>query len=127
MTLIGVDGPAVLVSARITAILERYADLSALRVRTRGVDPEATQVLVNIRAAAMSWRGTATGTTVAAIEELAAGLELLSTAQAADLLGVSRRGIGQAITRRKLPATRVGRVWRVSREDVEHYRAARAV
>lgn len=72
--LVGVDGPIALVTPRVAAILERHADLSALRVRTRGLDPEATAVLEALRYAAMTWRGSATGTPVATGEELPAGL-----------------------------------------------------
>ena len=124
--ILGEDGSAVVLSARTAAWLERYADLTALRVRVRGTDPAISRDLEDLRLAALSWRSSATGTAVATTEELPPSSKWLSTAQAADLLGVSRRGIGQAITRRQLPATRVGRVWRVSRADVEHYRAARA-
>jgi excisionase family DNA binding protein len=111
---------------RIAAILERHADLSALRVRTRGVDPEATAVLEAIRYAAMSWRISATGNAGNTTEELPSRSKWLSTTAAADLLGMTRRGVGAAIARRNLPATLFGRVWRISREDLEHYRAARA-
>ena len=60
------------------------------------------------------------------LEEQAAPLEWLSTAEAAELLGVGRRAIGQAVARLQLPATRVGRCWRISRSDLDEYRALRA-
>ena len=123
--LIGVDGPAVTVPARIAAVLEGHADLSALRVRTRGVDPEASSVLEALRYAAMSWRSTATGTARAPEPEPAASSRWLSTTQAADLLGLTPRAVVKAIAQGKLPATRVGNRHRISREDLEHYRAAK--
>jgi hypothetical protein len=39
-----------------SAMIERLPELSSLRVRTRGVDPEAAAVLLAIRQAAMLWR-----------------------------------------------------------------------
>lgn len=125
--LLGVDGPAVLVPARIAALLEAKANLSALRVRTRGVDPEATDVLEALHVAAMSWRGSACGTEVAAEAEPAALSESwVTTGEAADLVGISSRAIRKAIAEQRLPATEDGGRHRISREDVEHFRAARA-
>ena len=122
----GVEGPVVMVPARIAAVLERHADLTGLRVRTRGVDPEASAVLEALRFAALAWRGSATGTEDDTTPEPAATLKWLSTRQAADLLGIGPRAVVKAIAEGRLPSTKVGDRHRVSREDVEHYRAARA-
>ncbi|WP_157417546.1 helix-turn-helix domain-containing protein [Nocardioides sp. Iso805N] len=125
--LIGVDGPAVLVPARIAAILERHADLTALRVRTRGVDPEASAVLEALRVAAMTWRGSATGTEGAPKPEPAQDSnQWLSTGEAADLAGVTSRAIRKAIEGGRLQATEIGGRYRISREDLEQFKAARA-
>lgn len=125
--LVGVEGPAVVVPARIAAILERHADLSGLRVRTRGVDPEATAVLEALHVAALQWRGSATGTEEAAEAEPATDSKRwLSTGEAADLVGVTARAIRKAIDEGRLEAVKVGGRKRISREDLEHYRAARA-
>jgi excisionase family DNA binding protein len=122
----GLDGPAVLVPARIAAILERHADLTALRVRTRGVDPEASAVLEALRTSAMSWRGSATGTTDDTEAEPASeSSQWVGTGKAAELAGVTSRAIRKAIAETRLPATEVGGRYRISREDIEHYKATR--
>ena len=126
MALIGTDGPAVLISARTAAWLERYADLSSLRVRVRGTDPEVSAHLEQIRYAAMSWRGSATGTTDDTEAEPAASSKWLTTGQAAGLLQVTPRAVRKAIARGALAAEDDGGRYRISREDLEHYRAARA-
>ena len=123
MALIGTEGPAVVLDARTCAWLERYAALSSLRVRVRGTDPSISKQLEEIHQAALSW-GSATGTEVATQPEPAAGSQWLSTTEAADLLGIGPRAVVKAIARGALPGTRVGNRWRVSREDVQHYRAA---
>lgn len=124
--LIGENGQAVVLDARTCAWLERYAGLSGLRVRVRGVDPEISKQLEQVRAAAMSWRGSAIGTEEARKPEPAATLQWLSTTQVGDLLAVSSRAVVKAIARGSLEATWVGNRWQINREDVEHYRAARA-
>ncbi|GAA0986865.1 hypothetical protein ENKNEFLB_01944 [Nocardioides aquaticus] len=124
--ILGQDGPAVAISARTAAWLERYAGLSALRVRVRGTDPLISEQLQEIRVVAMSWRGSACGTEGATSPEPATSSEWLSTTEAADLLGIGPRAVVKAIARGSIPAKRVGNRHRVSREDVEHYRSARA-
>lgn len=50
--------------------------------------------------------------------------ELLTTAQAAEFLGITVRGVQLAIQAGKLPATRIGaRVLVVTRADLETYQA----
>src|SRR5665647_1460514 len=123
--IIGTDGPAVILNARTAAWLERYANLTALRVRIRGTDPQISRQLEELRVAAMSWRGSATGTTDAPQAEPAASSEWLSTGQAADLADVTPRAIRKAVTQGRLPATDVNGQHRINREDLEHYRASR--
>ncbi len=122
----GQDGPGVVISSRTAAWLERYAGLTALRVRVRGTDPEISRELQEVRQVAMSWRGAATGTTDDTRPEPATSSEWLATTEAADLLGIGPRAVVKAIARGSIPAKRVGNRHRVSREDVEHYRSARA-
>ncbi len=115
------------VPARVAQIIEQHANLSALRVRTRGVDPEATKVLEALHVAALMWRGSATGTTDDTEPEPAQDSEQwLTTGQAAELVGVTDRAIRKAIAAQRLPATRVADRYRISRIDLEHYKAARA-
>jgi excisionase family DNA binding protein len=126
LMLIGADGPGVVLSPRTAAWLERYAGLTGLRIRVRGTDPQISTELEDLRVAAMSWRASATGTGIAHSAELAPRSEWLNTVQAGHLLEVSDRAIRMAIARSALQATRVGGAWRIAREDIEHYRAARA-
>lgn len=121
------EGPAVVLNGRACAWIAHYAQLSALRVRVRGTDPEISKALEEIHAAAMAWRGSATGTAVATQPEPATqSSQWLSTGQAADLAQVSDSAIRKAIREDRLPATQVGGRYRISREDIAHYRAARA-
>ncbi len=124
--IVGTDGPAVLVAARTAAWLERHAGLSALRVRVRGTDPQISEQLQELRIAALSWRGSATGTEEAAEPEPGASSSWLSTSEAAGLLGITPRAVRKAIARGALPAVEVAGRHRITREDVEQYRAARA-
>jgi excisionase family DNA binding protein len=120
-----VDGSVVVVPARVAAWLDQRARLSELRIQVRGADPEVDAVLVALRVAAVSWRNSATGTdprNQAAAEPPSAWL---STTQAADELDMTDRGVRTAIASGRLNADRDGDRWRISREDFEHFRAAR--
>jgi excisionase family DNA binding protein len=117
---------SVLVTPRIAALLEKRADLPALRVLVRGRDPEASAVLEAIGVAASTWRRSSTGTDEAVKPELAPRSEWLSTSQAGSLLGISVRAVVKAIHDERLPGHRVGDRWRISREDMEQFKAARA-
>ena len=125
MVLIRPREPAVLISARTAAWLERYGGMTSLRVRVRGIDPAISAELEQLREAAMSWRGSSTGTEEATKQEPATSSKWLSSTQAADLLGVTPRAVVKAIDRGLLLAIRLGNRWRISREDLEHYREAR--
>lgn len=126
MALIGTDGPAVVLDARACAWLEKYADLTRLRVSVRGTDPEISAQLEQIRMAAMSWRGSSCGTEGDAEAEPAPLSEWLTTGQAAKAIGVTSRAIRKAIDEERIPATLAGSRWLISHEDVRHYIAARA-
>jgi excisionase family DNA binding protein len=124
--IIGQEGPAVVIDARTAAWMLKYADISRLRVRVRGIDPRISRALEEITVVGLEWRTSATGTPVAAKPEPATNSEQwLSTGQAADLVGVTCRAIRKAIAEARLPATQVGGRYRISREDLEHYRTAR--
>ena len=122
----GIDGPAVVVPARVAAWLQSRAGLDRLRIDNRGVDPEVDAVLTALRVAALHWRAAATGSDPRKEPEgEAESVTWLTSAQAADSLGVGPRAIRLAIAEQRLPAERVGGRWLINREDVEHYRAAR--
>lgn len=115
----------VILDARTCAWLERYAGLTALRVKVAGTDRVITEQLTEIRVAAMSWRSSATGTAVDAQPELPPKSEWMSTGEAGQALDVSDSAIRKAIRNEKLNATQVAGRYRISKEDLEHYRAAR--
>lgn len=123
----GVDAPVVVIPARVCAWLERHARLNEVRIRERGSDPEVDAVLVALRLAALTWRTAATGSPVAAKPEAPADLnQWLSTTQAADILYITDRAVRLAISEKRLPATLVNGRWRITREDIRHFAAARA-
>ena len=123
----GLSGPVAVVPGRVAAWLERHADLRRIRTEARGVDPEVDAVLVALALAAATWRTSATGSNLAKSAEVEAPSALwLTSSQAADHLGIGDRAIRLAIAERRLPAEKVGGQWRINREDIEHYRAARA-
>jgi excisionase family DNA binding protein len=48
-------------------------------------------------------------------------MAFLTTQQAADILGVSRKMVQSLIKRDRLPAEKIGRDWMIKREDVENH------
>lgn len=125
--LVGVHGPGVLVPARVAAWLEKRAGLSSLRARARGADPEVDAVLLALRVAGLAWLTSATGSEVEPEPEVRReSSQWLSTGQAAELLGMTDRGVRLAISEGRLEAEKVADRYRISRSNVEHYRAARA-
>jgi excisionase family DNA binding protein len=123
--LIGTAGPSVIVPGRLAAMLEARCDLSGLRTRIRGLDPEASAVLESLHVAALMWRTSSTGSSVAPAAEVAASSTWLSTTQAAAVAGVTPRAVRLAAEEGRLEAVQVGKAWRVSREDLAHWQAAR--
>jgi excisionase family DNA binding protein len=119
-------GEVVVVPARVAAWLGRHAQLDRLRTQIRGADAEVDSVLVALAVAGAYWRTSATGSACAPEAEVGALSPWVSTTQAADLLGIGSRAVRLAIAETRLPAERVDGRWRIAREDIEHYRAARA-
>lgn len=124
----GVGAPVVVIPARVCAWLERHARLNEVRIRERGSDPEVDAVLVALRLAALTWRTTATGSPVAAKPEEPASLNQMwfSSREAADRLGVTDRAVRLAIQERRLNAASINGRWRITKEDIEHFAAAKA-
>lgn len=116
-------GPGVHLPARICAWLEQYANLPQLRVQSRGADPEADAVLADIRTAAAHWRIAATGTPQR--QQAAPQPRWYGTTTAADHLGLAPRTVRLACENGTLPARQIDGRWRISAEDLAHYRAAR--
>jgi len=113
----------VVLPGRIAAYLDHHAGLNEFRLRARGQDPELDAALIALHLVALQWRTSAVGTAEDVRPEPAAAW--LSTTEAAARVGVTSRAIRRAIAEKRLAATRVGRSWRISRTDLEHYRANR--
>lgn len=125
----GLDGPAVVVPARVAAWLEREGRLQELRTSIRGLDTELDSVLTALGVAAAAWRsrrgvGSVHGTDLAQHADEPSGWPL-TTADAAQALQMSERGVRKAITDQRLTARWAGDVWLITREDLEQFRARR--
>lgn len=125
----GLDGPGVFVPGRIAAVLIRRAALNEVRLTLRGLDPEVDAVLEALVIAAVQWRqrrgmasdmGSDQGT-----RGVGSSRSALTTAEAADLLGITQRAVRLAIEERRLAGRLSGGVWLVDREDIEQFRARR--
>lgn len=126
----GVDGPVVVVPGRVASVLLRTTTLGRYAAERRSDDPEVDAVLVALRVAAMAWRaqagGSGSGPSLSVIDGGGASSGQLTTAQAAQRLGIAERSVRRAIQAGRLPATLLGSRWVLDPEDVEHYRARRA-
>lgn len=121
----GPHGEVVVLPQRVAAWLERNARLNELRVEVRGADPEVDAVLGAIRLAALAYRTAVYGRDQGKPAEVEQP-SVMSTQQVADQLHLHVRTIRLAIAEKRLRAEQVDGRWRVTREDFEHYRAARA-
>jgi excisionase family DNA binding protein len=101
----------------------QYAGLDQYRREHRGEDPEVDQTLIALTVIALQWRNSATGTSKAPTPELDAQLEWLSTTQAAEALTMTDRAIRKAIREKRLNAVHVGRAYRISREQLAHFKS----
>lgn len=127
--LLGLDGVGAEIPGWACDWLERQTNLHQQRVNLRGIDPSVDEVLQAIRYAAMSWRGSesgsASGTSLPDSPELAPLSEvssLLDTATAGGLIGISDRAVRKAIRSGRLHGQQIGGRWMVTREDAERYR-----
>ena len=122
----GIHGPSVEIPGRVAAWLERHATLTRIRIAHRGSDPEVDSVLLGLHRVALLWRDSVNGNTPRKPTEEPPPCPWLTTTQAADQLGITDSRIRQDIRAHRLAAEQVDRRWRITREDFEHYKAARA-
>jgi len=122
----GVEGAVAVVPARVAAWLDARLNLSQVRQAVRGNDPEVDNVLLALRLVAMTWPASAHGSEARKSPEIAPPCAWVGTRHAADRLGITERAVRQAIETQRLPAEQVDGRWRITRDDIEHYRAARA-
>lgn len=124
---IRVDDHSSLITGRVAAILHERLDLASLRTAALGRDPDLYDQLLSLYEASLEWRAAATGTEVAAEAELPGeSRQWMSTGEVANHLMITDRAVRRAIARGALKATDVGGRYRITREDMEHYKAARA-
>ncbi|GAB3349950.1 helix-turn-helix domain-containing protein [Modestobacter lapidis] len=122
----GLDGAGVvIVPARVAAWLHQNLPLDRLRSEVRGVDAEVDVVLIGLSVAGLNWRASVHGTVPRNVPEPAPKSQWLTTTQVADLLDQTDRAIRMACQSGRLPAEQENGRWRISRENFEHYRAAR--
>lgn len=123
------DGQVVLVPAKVAHWLGAHG-LDRLRVSARGDDADVDAVLAALRLAALTHTASAGGSTSGSVlaneAEVPPSSEWMSTGQAADTLGITTRAVRLACEQGRLPAEQVDGRWRITREDVTSYRAARA-
>ncbi len=122
-------GPTILLTSRFAAWLEAQG-LSALRVNARGIDPEFDAQLSALHFAALWWRTATSAHAEAAAEIFRPDAEVapvltVNTTKAAELLDISPRAVRLAAKAGRLQAEKVDGQWRITREDVEHFRASR--
>lgn len=117
-------GAGVDVPIRVAAWLHARLQLDNVRANLRGADAEVDSVLVAITEAAQRWRISVNGNREPLKPEMQEQ-SWLSTTGAATRLGVTDSAVRMAIRQGRLPADQVDGRWRIAREDVEHYRAAR--
>lgn len=122
--IIGARGPEVRISGRVAALLNRHARLDEFRRTIRGRDPELDAALVALRHAGEEWitRSTGSGTERAEPAEPAPRSETMNTTAAATQLRITERAVRKAITDGRLTATKIDGRYRITREDVAHYR-----
>jgi excisionase family DNA binding protein len=111
------DG-SVIVPPRIAAWLERRARVTAdLRIRLRGVDPDAYAVLAALHLAALYDSSSDCGTKVGAGQPTTTESETwLTTSEAAKQADVTDRCVRKWIAEGRLPATRQGGRWLIHRK-----------
>lgn len=125
-------GPCVVVPPAVAAWLLSATDLARLRVAHRGEDPQRDAVLLALTHCANLWRTSTTsaatsagGSAVVVEAEVAPPLESMNTSRAADVLGITDRGVRLACNQGRIPATRVDGRWQLDPAGVAAYRRTR--
>ena len=132
VALIGVDGPAVVISAETAYWLEKLCKVSLLRQRLRdGRHPQVSNELLDLRRGAMTFdpaRLSLAAQVESGLTKADSQLDqgLLSVAEVADLLDLTGAAVRLACREGRLEAEQVGRRWQITREACANFRAARA-
>lgn len=120
-----VDGRGVLVPPRVASIL--LAELSQLQLDRHGRDREFDDVIRDFAYVAIAHRSSVSGTssapTAAPVRESS---QTISTTTAAKRLGITGRGVRQAIQRGRIDAHQdAGGRWLIPVDTFENYQTAR--
>lgn len=115
----------VVITPRIAFELERATDISRLRAaRAQGNDRHLAAVLCSMHELAVEYASTL-GVPTGPLPAPEPDSPWLTPLQVAKRLNLTDHRIRQVIRQGELPAERVGRMWRVSVEAFEDYRALR--
>ncbi len=115
----------VLVPGWFVAWLDAQVDLQRLRIRARDVGPQHVEVVAALLYSSAATSGGGRKPLVTS-PEVTAPLETMSASQAAALLGITPRAVRLACSQQRLAAQPVDGAWRITRTDLETYRAQRA-
>jgi hypothetical protein len=130
-----VDGPAVVVPARIAYLFEKHFELERLRREWHGRDHELDVVLLSWHAVALQYVDTAratasgNGSSMASTAEAAAPSEVVAAVDSSEVAraaGITSRAVRLAAEEGRLPGKRVAGRWWFTPEDVAAWQAARA-
>lgn len=118
-------GTVVVVPVSVAAWLDSQIDLQRLRPQARADGMQTFAVLHALLVAAHYARPTSARgrKALGASAEAAPPSEVMSTDQAADLLGIGSRAVRLACAEGRLPAQQVDGRWRIDRSDVNAYRS----
>lgn len=117
------DGVTAVISGRAARLLWFYAHLDELAARVS--DPELVQAIDTLRTAGNRWLRADAGTDVPMTPEPAR--EWVSAREAAEMLGMTDRGVRKACSARRLPADMSSTgAWLIHREAIAHFRAERS-
>ena len=115
----GNDGPVVIVSAHVAAFLKRRANLDTLRTNARDMgDLETYWVLNSLQQAALSYDPLPPLRAPSADYESDSSM---SSSQAAAALGITARGVRDALEKGRLDGHRIDGRWRITRAAVDRY------
>lgn len=121
------EGSGALVPARIASVIYSRTDLAKLRVDLRGIDPELDAVLMALHISALKYRASADGNEARKPAEVRPKSSWVEVAEAAAELDLTTSRVRQELRAGHLKGEKKqGRGWRISRVELETYKAARA-
>jgi hypothetical protein len=124
----GLDGPVAILDGRVCAELNRLLGLAEVRARVRGRDPVLDRALLSMHLAALAAGSCAGATNPAPTSQPMPASNHDSTvgpSAAATIIGITPSGVRKAIAEKRLPAELVDGRWRIARDDLAAYPAAR--